>query len=394
MPSATDRRESQTHRDDAVVVSVEGLDQIVTCLEAMGYKVMGPTLGESAIVPGPITSSADLPRGVHDLQTPGSYEILRGDDDEFFGWAVGPESWKREHFEPSQVMWRSQIEGDTMIFREPARAFTPLAILGARPCEVAAMGILDRVLKEGVHRDLRFSERRDASFVAVVECASPADTCFCASMQSGPGIDDGFDLAFTELDDERGHRFVVRVGSPRGAEVLSSVATSPASEVDLTARALQLESSARRMSRTVPVREVADLLTRNLEHPRWDEVAERCLSCGNCTLVCPTCFCSDVRDSTDATGAVERRRTWSSCFDLEHSYLHGGAVRASSSSRYRQWLTHKLSTWWEQFDSSGCVGCGRCIVWCPVGIDLTEEVSAIAASDGARAELSSSRGAS
>jgi sulfhydrogenase subunit beta (sulfur reductase) len=140
----------------------------------------------------------------------------------------------------------------------------------------------------------------------------------------------------------------------------------------------------------LPVRAVADLFSQNLEHPRWDEVASRCLSCGNCTMVCPTCFCSDVHDTADTVGVVERRRTWSSCFDLEHSYLHGGPVRASSSSRYRQWLTHKLSTWWDQFDTSGCVGCGRCIVWCPVGIDLTQEVAAIAASDGARVKTSTS----
>jgi ferredoxin len=201
-------------------------------------------------------------------------------------------------------------------------------------------------------------------------------------MRSGPGIDEGFDLALTELNDDSGHRFVARCGSTRGADVLSSVTTHPASERDLSERTVLLENASGRMVRGLPFDEVAALLARNGEHPRWKEVAERCLSCGNCTMVCPTCFCSDVRDTTDLTGTVERRRTWSSCFDLEHSYLHGGSVRTSSDSRYRQWLTHKLSTWWDQFDSTGCVGCGRCIVWCPVGIDITEEVAAIAASDG------------
>ena len=100
-------------------------------------------------------------------------------------------------------------------------------------------------------------------------------------------------------------------------------------------------------------------------------------------MVCPTCFCSDVTDTSDLTGDIVRRRTWSSCFDLDHSYVHGGPVRASTSSRYRQWMTHKLATWWDQFGSSGCVGCGRCISWCPVGIDLTEEAAAIRATSGA-----------
>jgi ferredoxin len=202
-------------------------------------------------------------------------------------------------------------------------------------------------------------------------------------MHSGPGIGENFDLALTELKDDNGHRFIVRSGSTRGAEVLSSVPSRPADERDLLARTLLLENAARQMTRSLPFADVANLLARNVEHPRWGDVAERCLSCGNCTMVCPTCFCSDVHDTTDITGTIERRRTWSSCFDLEHSYLHGGAVRESTSSRYRQWISHKLSTWWDQFDSTGCVGCGRCIVWCPVGIDITEEVAAIAASDGA-----------
>ena len=377
-----------------VVLSVEGLDALVTQLGALGYEVKGPSVVEGAIVPRQIRSIADLPRGVHDIQSPGSYHLVRSDDDEFFGWAVGPESWKQEHFPSSQIMWRSEAVDNTVVFCEPDRSSPPLAILGARPCEVVALHILDRVLEEGVHRDPRYADRRDSSFIAVVECANPADTCFCNSMQSGPGIDEGFDLALTELNDDLGHRFVVRCGSPRGADVLSSVSTRPASEQDLEARTVLLENASGHMSRTLPFGEVAKLLARNVEHPRWSDVAERCLSCGNCTMVCPTCFCSDVHDTTDLTGAIERRRTWSSCFDLEHSYLHGGSVRESTSSRYRQWISHKLSTWWDQFDSTGCVGCGRCIVWCPVGIDITEEVAAIAVSDGVRVELPMARSAS
>jgi ferredoxin len=137
------------------------------------------------------------------------------------------------------------------------------------------------------------------------------------------------------------------------------------------------------MGRSLDTADLPGLLARNLEHPRWEEVAKRCLSCGNCTLVCPTCFCSDVSDVSDVSGTVERQRRWASCFDLDHSYLHGGPVRLTTASRYRQWLTHKLSTWWDQFDESGCVGCGRCLTWCPVGIDLTEEAAAIRAADGA-----------
>jgi ferredoxin len=374
-----------------VIVDVDGLDELVARLRALGYEVKGPTLHDGAIVPGPLTSCADLPRGAHDLQAPGHYSIVTGDDDGLFSWAVGPGSWKQEFFPSSQLLWRGEVAGDTVVFKAPEPPSSPLAVVGARPCDVAAIAIVDRVLKDGSHRDPRYGDRRDSVFIAVVECASPADTCFCASMHSGPGIEEGFDLALTELNDEQGHRFVVRSGTPRGTEVLSSVPTRPASELDLAARSRVLDDASRMMKRSLPFDEVASLLARNVEHPRWDDVAQRCLSCANCTMICPTCFCSDVRDTSELSGALERRRTWSSCFDLEHSYLHGGAVHASSKSRYRQWMTHKLSTWWDQFDSTGCVGCGRCIVWCPVGIDITQEVAAIAASDVAPPLTSASR---
>ena len=97
-------------------------------------------------------------------------------------------------------------------------------------------------------------------------------------------------------------------------------------------------------------------------------------------MVCPTCFCTSVADTTDVTGDhAERWQEWASCFDLDYSELHGGQVRSSGASRYRQWLTHKFGTWHTQFGQSGCVGCGRCIAWCPVGIDVTAELTALAA---------------
>jgi ferredoxin len=201
-------------------------------------------------------------------------------------------------------------------------------------------------------------------------------------MGTGPDAGPGYDLALTELLTGT-HRFYVKVGTETGVDLLEGVGWTTATEEDRRARQDVVDGARAGMGRSLQTEGLATLLARNLEHPRWDEVAERCLSCGNCTLVCPTCFCSDVKDVSEVDGTIERRRTWASCFDIDHSYLHGGAVRPTTSSRYRQWLTHKLSTWWDQFDTSGCVGCGRCIAWCPVGIDITEEAAAIGATDGA-----------
>jgi ferredoxin len=200
-------------------------------------------------------------------------------------------------------------------------------------------------------------------------------------MDAGPRVEQGFDLALTEVL-EGEHRFLVEAGSPAGAEVLAELSSRPAGEGDLAAATAVVDSAAARMGRAIEHPDIRDLLVDGLEHPRWAEVAERCLTCGNCTMVCPTCFCSSVEDTSDLTGTeTARTRVWDTCFSLDYSYIHGGSVRNSARSRYRQWLTHKLGTWHDQFDTSGCVGCGRCITWCPVGIDITEEVAALRAEE-------------
>jgi sulfhydrogenase subunit beta (sulfur reductase) len=367
---------------DAAVIDSPGLDMLITVLSELGYDTLGPVVREGAIMPGPVAGVADLPAGYRDAQAPGRYRLEHIGDSAVFAWAVGPGSWKAEFFPPTQELWRATLDG-AVTFTEPDRHPEPMAIIGARPCELAALDVLDRVLRSGDAPDPRYAARREGAFVVTAECGVPAATCFCTSMGTGPGADTRFDLALSELGDGDAPRYVVRVGTERGAEVLTHLPTVDATAADLEARRRMLESAAGAMTRELRTEGLPALLARNLEHPRWDDVAERCLACGNCTLVCPTCFCSDVRDTTSLTGEVFRQRSWASCFDLDHSYLHGGHVRASTSSRYRQWLTHKLSTWWDQFGTSGCVGCGRCIAWCPVGIDLTEEVGNISRSDGA-----------
>jgi ferredoxin len=238
---------------------------------------------------------------------------------------------------------------------------------------------------EGAHPDPHYRARREAAFLVAVNCAVPSGTCFCASMGTGPEVANGFDLALTEIVADGERRFVVGVGSETGRAVLTELPHRAATWDETAAAEAVVAGAAENMGRLVPAAaEVPALLRHNLEHPRWDEIAGRCLTCGNCTMVCPTCFCTTVEDVPSLDGsATEHVRRWDSCFTIDFSYLHGGSVRPSARSRYRQWMTHKLSTWWDQFGTSGCVGCGRCITWCPVGIDITEEVAAIRGSEGA-----------
>jgi ferredoxin len=276
---------------------------------------------------------------------------------------------------------RRDEEGRTE-FVEDGPPDRPFALLGVRSCDLHAIAIQDRVFLEGAYVDRDYSARREDAFLVAVHCGVPGGTCFCTSMGTGPRAESGFDLALTELVGDE-HRFVVEVGSDRGADVLVDLLAIPATPADVDAALGVTHEAIGLMGRHVESFDLRDLLARNVEHPRFDVTAERCLTCGNCTLVCPTCFCTSVDDvNVLETGAAERWRRWDSCYSVDYSYIHGGSVRPSPRARYRQWLTHKFGTWIDQFGTSGCVGCGRCITWCPVGIDVTEELTAIRATDG------------
>ncbi|HET6436851.1 MAG TPA: 4Fe-4S dicluster domain-containing protein [Anaeromyxobacter sp.] len=352
---------------------------LIEVLARRGYQVIGPTVRDGAIVYDLLGSGAELPAGVGDEQQPGCYRLRRRDDDALFGYALGPYAWKR-FLHPAEVRLFSAARQDSSfrVLEEPEKTPPRYAFLGVRPCELAAIEIQDRVLLGEGLRDAVYQARREDLFLVAVQCTEPAATCFCASMETGPRAREGFDLALTELQDSVGHRFLVEAGTERGSELLAELETAPASAEDEAAAEAALSEAQRRQVRSMDRSGLPELLQRNLEHPRWEQTAERCLCCANCTMVCPTCFCTTVEDRTDvARNRAERWRRWDSCLTLSFSYIHGGSVRASAKARYRQWLTHKLSSWVDQFGRLGCVGCGRCIAWCPAGIDLTEEVRAI-----------------
>ena len=374
-------------------VERDGLDELFAALARRGYTVIGPTVRDGAIVYDEIGGCADLPVGWTDEQEGGHYRLRRRDDEALFGYNVGPHSWKRYQLPPDVRLWRARRDDDGGLTeleespREPPR----YAFVGARSCELAAMGILDRVLLGGSHPDPGDRARRQDVFVVAVQCAQAGNTCFCSSMGTGPTADSGFDIALTEVLEDGRHYFVLDVGSERGGEILADLAHAPAGPGERDSASAAHARAAAQMGRELDTGDIRELLYRNYEHPRWDDVAERCLACGNCTMVCPTCFCTSVEDVTDLAGEhVERTQRWDSCFTIDYSHIHGGSVRSSTRARYRQWMTHKLATWIDQFGSSGCVGCGRCITWCPVGIDITEEARAIRASDVPPAAAASS----
>jgi ferredoxin len=361
-----------------VVIEVDGLAALLDHLRRVGYRIIGPSLRDGAIVYAELDRVEDLPAGWTDVQDGGYYRVERRDDDALFGYAVGQHSWKNFLHPPVQRLWRAERAEDG--FRVIAEVTEPAkwAFIGVRSCDLHAIEVQDRVLLGGTFRDPHYEARRHDNFVVAVNCAHAGGTCFCVSMGTGPRAKTGFDLALTEMVGNAGHAFLVEAGTDAGAAVFAELPHRKASSEDIDRAEAVVERTARSMGRQMDADGVRELLLRNLEHPRWDDVADRCLTCGNCTLACPTCFCTTTEDETHIDGETAgRSRRWDSCFTMDFSYLHGGSIRSSSRSRYRQWMTHKLATWHDQFGSSGCVGCGRCITWCPVGIDITEEVRAI-----------------
>jgi len=345
-----------------VVLDLGGLDALIRVLRDDGRVVVGPVLRDAAITLAELGSAADLPSGWGVETGPGHYRVREREDAAVFGHSAGPQSWKRFLHPPRKAL----ISSDSTGFHPVEDTAPDYAFLGVRPCDLAAIAKLRQIVGG------------KAPFVVAAQCTEPGEVCFCASMGCGPAAGPGHDIALTERIDADGHRFLATSGTEEGAAVLARVPARAASPDDRALAAGDVEAATRRMGRAMPELDLRDLLAANRDSAHWEAVAERCLTCGNCTMVCPTCFCVSVEDTTDLDGNAERAQRWASCFEIDFSYLHGGAVRTSGAARYRQWMTHKLGTWHDQFGTSGCVGCGRCIAWCPAGIDITEEAAALA----------------
>jgi sulfhydrogenase subunit beta (sulfur reductase) len=365
--------EMQLHVGSTAALPKAQFDTILARLREKGWQTVGPQIRDDAVVYATVTTLSDMPQGFTSEENTGQYRVVKSGNARYFDITPGAQSWKQFFFPPRLSLFTARKNGDWKM-RNVSEPAPRIAMIGVRPCEIAAINVQDLAFMREDFTDPVYRNRRKNAFIVAVNCLHPGGTCFCDSMGTGPKAAGNFDLALTELDDV----FILEVGSESGKDILSGLTLQPA-DASLLQKAEQGLAAAReKMGRRMDIRDLPDLILKNLDHPEWEAVAKRCMSCASCTLVCPTCFCWDTQDHTSLSGnETERERVWDSCFNPGYSYQAGGNTRPNTRSRYRQWLSHKLGTWKEQYGVLGCVGCGRCITWCPVKIDITEEIAAL-----------------
>ena len=369
--------------ETTAMLDTAGLDRLVDVLIERGYRVVGPTVRDNAIVLAELESAEDLPAAGGSTVGPGHYRLHRRDDDAAFAHSAGPQSWSSSCTHPGNGC-DQMIAGGEMSDGAAQKSIPRYAFIGVRGCDLAGIATLDRVLGGGKFPDGSFARCRRQIFVVAVNCTEPGGLCFCASMGTGPAVgtrlrpcpDRTRRRRRASLPCRRRHRGWCRgTGGDTalpGRRSMKSAVPEPTSK-----------RRPHRMGRQMPSGNLRDLLRVLAGVAAVGGGGQPLPDMWNCTMVCPTCFCTSTEDVTDLTGEhAERWQNWASCFEPDLSYIHGGNVRQSGASRYRQWLTHKLGTWHDQFGMSGCVGCGRCIAWCPTGIDITEEMNKMASADG------------
>jgi len=213
-----DNQEAVVNLGSKVQGDLENFPELFHVLKQKGYEVVGPKIVDGAIVYEPLEESSDLPVGCKDEQEAGRYRLNKRDDNAFFGYAVGPQSWKKYLFPPQTKLWEAQRKENTFELLPTNDSLPKYALLGVRPCELSAIAIQDKVFMGGAYGDTYYQARRDQTILIGVNCIQPAATCFCTSLNTGPRAQTGFDILIRENPDQNRHIFILEAGTNKGKE--------------------------------------------------------------------------------------------------------------------------------------------------------------------------------
>jgi sulfhydrogenase subunit beta (sulfur reductase) len=275
-------------------------------------------------------------------------------------------------FPQSEILFNYRSEGDTVAIEVPSNEEKPYLIFGVHPCDAMSLTMLEKVFG-GKYKDPYYLERKSKAVVVSTGCPHPPPTCFCTSVGGGPFSPTGSDLLFIEIGDE----YVIQIVSDKGRKLLEDTGLGEADKEKLALRDNVMKRAEAAMGSRVETGGLKEKLDNLFDDPVWGPLTEKCLGCGICTYLCPTCHCFDVLD--EAVGPDGKRlRIWDSClFPLFTLQASGANPRRTVRERYRQRIMHKFSYLVEEHALIGCSGCGRCVTECPVNLDIRQVLNTI-----------------
>jgi len=264
-------------------------------------------------------------------------------------------------FPPKETLIKFELGKEPEV--EPVAEAKPLILFGVHPYDIKAIELLD-VAFSTTNPDINYLSRREKAVIIGVDCLNPNPNAFCPSLGTATA-ETGFDLMLTDIGDS----YVVAIGSSKGEQLLTKYAeTREASQAELAQRNSERQKALARYKVTLNIspEELPQLLDKSWDSPWWKEKSEKCLSCGSCIVVCPTCFCFDVQDDIALNlKEGERYRQWDGCMLADFAAVAGGGnFRGDKESRFRHRMYRKGKYIWERYGKLGCVGCGRCASAC------------------------------
>jgi sulfhydrogenase subunit beta (sulfur reductase) len=280
---------------------------------------------------------------------------------------------KEVFFPQSETMFRYEKTGKQHQVTSTEEVERKRVILGARPCDIQAVSLIDQVFSGKEFTDVYYVNKRKATTIIGMACDHPLSTCFCSSMKGGPFHREGSDLFLIDL----GEAYLVELLTEKGKTFQKNKFLKEALAKDINSAKEVEEKATPKTDGSLPVAGIGKRLDQMLESPFWERVQEKCIGCRICTYLCPTCHCFDIVDEA-LTNKGQRVRNWDSCLSSLYSQeTSGHNPRPTNRERTRQRIMHKFNYFPKNFDQIACVGCGRCIIYCPVNFDIRQTIKEI-----------------